>query len=74
MKSVHSVKQGGWDQMWEEAWPQFQRLIIPNSVNKNLYVVNIQGKDWKFPDLPMEFYERGLEEIIEFVTNCDKSS
>jgi tRNA A37 methylthiotransferase MiaB len=74
MKSVHSVKQGGWDQMWEEAWPQFQRLIIPNSVNKNLYVVNIQGKDWKFPDLPMEFYERGLEEIIEFVTNCDKPS
>jgi tRNA A37 methylthiotransferase MiaB len=68
--SIPHVKQGGWNLMWAEAWPQFNQLIVPNSVNRNLYIVNIQGKDWKFPELPMEFYERGLEEIIEFASNA----
>lgn len=74
VQSIPHVKQGGWDLMWKEAWPQFQQLIVPGSVNRNLYVVNIQGKDWKFPELPMEFYERGLEEIIDFVSNPAKAT
>jgi radical SAM superfamily enzyme YgiQ (UPF0313 family) len=69
MKSIPVIKQGGWDTVWEEAFPQLQQLIVPSKVNKNLFSVELQGKECKFFEFADEFYNRALDEIVEFVRN-----
>lgn len=65
--SIHIASQNGWKEMWDEAWEQFNQYIVPNSINKSLYAVTIQGKSWKFPELSQEFFKRCMPEILEYV-------
>jgi tRNA A37 methylthiotransferase MiaB len=61
--------QSGWGELWKDAWPEIQKLIVPNSVNKSLYILNIKGNSYTFPDLANEWYNRALDEIIEKVSD-----
>lgn len=67
MKAVPTVTEPEWASMWAEAWPQFLDRIVPNGVTKNFYVVHIQDKPWKFPDLPLVFYRTAMSEILQRV-------
>lgn len=66
---IHTVDNPQWKQLWTEAWPQLLERIVPNSISKNLYVIELNGQPWKFPEIPLEFFNKCLPEIWEKLTN-----
>jgi tRNA A37 methylthiotransferase MiaB len=66
INAIPLVQQGGWQQLWQSVYPKLQELIVPASTNKSLYVIDDQ---YSLPELALEYYERGIEEIIQRVSN-----